>query len=168
MTVLSTVTIGSALWLLLALATALTGNGAGGFRAALAVLCTAVVVGGVLKPGIGRERPSLALEGVVVYTSDRPDSRSFPSGHAAGAAAGAYSLSRTWISAYQLVVPTEVTASASDQAVCRRCSTATWRRRIGRQTVLADAGYATRHCPLGQPRNDRRDFSPLPRRPLPS
>ncbi len=113
MTVLSTVTIGSALWLLLALATALTGNGAGGFRAALAVLCTAVVVGGVLKPGIGRERPSLALEGVVVYTSDRPDSRSFPSGHAAGAAAGAYSLSRTWISASPLLWATATTVVIS-------------------------------------------------------
>ncbi len=113
MTTVSTITIGSTLWLLLALAAALLGNPSGGFRAALAVLCTAVVVGGVLKPGVARERPSLALDGVAVYTVDPSDSRSFPSGHAAGAAAGAYGLSRAWPSASPLLWVTAAIVAVS-------------------------------------------------------
>ena len=52
---------------------------------------------GTLKPMIDRERPATTHPTVVVQTPVRPGSSSFPSGHAAGAAAGAYSLTRIWV-----------------------------------------------------------------------
>lgn len=97
----SAVSANSAIWYLLALALVLRGKPEAGFRAAMALVVTAVVVGVVLKPAIGRERPSVSLDANLVAAAT--DSASFPSGHAAGAAAGAYSLSRIWIAGAPLL-----------------------------------------------------------------
>ena len=88
---------GSAVWLALAGVVALRGDPAGAFRTALALLVTAVVATGVLKPLIDRDRPADQLDDATVYTTVLSDSSSFPSGHAAAAAAGAYALTRVGV-----------------------------------------------------------------------
>ena len=97
----STVSAGSTLWYFLALTLVVRGKPEASFRAVMALLATAVVVGAVLKPAIGRERPAVSLDANLAATA--PDTASFPSGHAAGAAAGAYSLSRIWIAGAPLL-----------------------------------------------------------------
>ena len=103
--VLTAVTLsgdGSAIWFVLALVVAWRGDPQSAFRVVLSLVVTAVVVGGVLKPSISRDRPALtATSGSVVAVQF--DSPSFPSGHAAGAAAGAYSLGRVWLTRAPLV-----------------------------------------------------------------
>ena len=61
----------------------------------LALLLTYSMVDLVLKPSFGRARPSLAHADVLNHTVV-PSTASFPSGHAASAAAGAFALSRVW------------------------------------------------------------------------
>ena len=65
------------------------------WRLCLALLMTSVLVGGAVKPWVARERPQVAHPSVEL-TDVRPSSPSFPSGHAANAAAGAFALSRVW------------------------------------------------------------------------
>ena len=85
---------GSAIWFALAFVVAWRGDPESAFRVVLSLIVTAVLVGNVLKPSVDRDRPVLTgASGHVVAVGDSP---SFPSGHAAGAAAGAYSLSRIW------------------------------------------------------------------------
>jgi undecaprenyl-diphosphatase len=59
---------------------------------AAAILITFLIVDHVAKPLVGRERPFAAAPAVPVI-GGRPDDPSFPSGHAANAAAGAFTLS---------------------------------------------------------------------------
>jgi undecaprenyl-diphosphatase len=60
---------------------------------ALALLLTSLVVDKILKPMVDRTRPYvIATEAPVI--GGRPDDSSFPSGHAANSAAGAFVLSR--------------------------------------------------------------------------
>ena len=93
---------GSAIWFALALVVAWRRDPESAFRVALSLIVTAVVVGNILKPSVSRNRPALtAATGNVVAV--RFDSPSFPSGHAAGAAAGAYSLGRVWLARAPLV-----------------------------------------------------------------
>ena len=84
----------AAIWFLLAALIALKSDPAAGFRAAAALVLTGCVVSGMLKPLIGRERPAVAFDGMEILAVRPPESDSFPSGHAAGAAAGAYSITR--------------------------------------------------------------------------
>jgi undecaprenyl-diphosphatase len=60
---------------------------------ALALILAAILANQVLKPLVARERPFVTLPQVTVI-GGRPDDASFPSGHAAGAFAGAFVLSR--------------------------------------------------------------------------
>ena len=90
MKTLSAVSAWSTIWYLIALGLVLRGHPEAGFRAAMALVITALVVGVVLKPVVDRERPPTPLGSALAAT----ESASFPSGHAAGAAAGAYGLSR--------------------------------------------------------------------------
>ena len=92
----------SAIWFALALVVAWRGDPEAAFRVVLSLIVTAVVVGSILKPSIGRDRPALGTaSGSVV--AGQLDSPSFPSGHAAGAAAGAYGLGRLWLARAPLV-----------------------------------------------------------------
>lgn len=82
------------IWLVAAAAAALwPQHRAAAWRLVLAIALALVVTDGVLKPLIGRARPFDTLPGVRVI-AERPDTPSFPSGHAAAAAAGAVTLSR--------------------------------------------------------------------------
>lgn len=94
--------VGSAIWFGLALVVVRQGDFESAFRVVLSLIVTTVVVSGVLKPSINRDRPALMAisERVVAIQSDSP---SFPSGHAAGAAAGAYSLARVWFTRAPLI-----------------------------------------------------------------
>ena len=74
MTAASTVSAGSALWYFLALILVVRGKPDASFRAAMALLATAVVVGAVLKPAIGRERPAVSLDANLAVTA--PDTAS--------------------------------------------------------------------------------------------
>ncbi|MGE0041879.1 MAG: phosphatase PAP2 family protein [Vicinamibacterales bacterium] len=68
---------------------------ASAWRTVLAVGLTLLVVDGVMKPLVWRDRPFDALDGVRVIDT-RPVTSSFPSGHAASAVAGALAVSRIW------------------------------------------------------------------------
>ena len=94
--------VGSAIWFGLALVVARQGDFESALRVVLSLIVTTVVVSGVLKPSINRDRPALMAlsEHAVVIQSNSP---SFPSGHAAGAAAGAYSLARVWFTRAPLI-----------------------------------------------------------------
>lgn len=59
---------------------------------ALVILAASVMANYVLKPAIGRDRPFVRNPNVRVI-GGRPDDASFPSGHAASSAAGAFALS---------------------------------------------------------------------------
>ena len=59
----------------------------------LALILASILANEVLKPLVGRERPFVTSPQVAVI-GGRPDDASFPSGHAAGAFAGALVLSR--------------------------------------------------------------------------
>ena len=84
-------------WLLLGGAAVLVRpeNAAAAWRLALAAGLTFVVTDYVVKPTVGRVRPFTAVIDVRVI-DERPDTYSFPSGHAATAAAGALAISRIW------------------------------------------------------------------------
>ena len=84
----------AAIWILLGLLL-LVRHTPGVWRLVLALLVTYSVVDLVLKPTLARDRPPVAHAGVVSSTV-LPDTPSFPSGHAASAAAGAFALSRIW------------------------------------------------------------------------
>ena len=88
---------GATVWLALGVALAIAQRpcAPGLWRMGLALSVTAFMVGTVLKPAIARDRP-FATTGVVRVVGGRPSSQSFPSGHAASAAAGAFALSRIW------------------------------------------------------------------------
>jgi undecaprenyl-diphosphatase len=60
---------------------------------ALALIVTTVVVDRILKPMVDRTRPYVGAADIPVI-GGRPDDSSFPSGHAANSAAGAFVLSR--------------------------------------------------------------------------
>lgn len=66
---------------------------AGAWRLLLAVALTATMVDVVIKPIVDRARPFTAMPGVRVIDT-RPTTASFPSGHAANAAAGAMAAAR--------------------------------------------------------------------------
>ena len=99
MKTVSDVSAWSAIWYVLALGFVLRGHAEAGFRASMALVVTALVVGVILKPAVDRERPPALLGSDLAVT----ESASFPSGHAAGAAAGAYGLTRIWISGAPLL-----------------------------------------------------------------
>ncbi len=63
------------------------------FRVLVAVLCAYAVVDGVLKRVVDRDRP-FVQHAEVRLIDQRPDTSSFPSGHAASAFAGALATSR--------------------------------------------------------------------------
>jgi len=62
-------------------------------RVVLSILLAVLVADHLLKPAVGRERPFDRMPAVAVI-GGKPNDASFPSGHAASAFAGAYSLSR--------------------------------------------------------------------------
>jgi undecaprenyl-diphosphatase len=68
---------------------------AGVWRMALAVWLALAVTDAVVKPAVRRGRPFVAVMDVRVI-GERPNTYSFPSGHAASAFAGAVGLSRAW------------------------------------------------------------------------
>ena len=88
---------GAAVWFGLALLAAITRRSRipAAFRAGLAILLTMLTVDLVVKPWIHRERPSTTAAHVRMIDA-RSETYSFPSGHAANAAAGALALSRAW------------------------------------------------------------------------
>lgn len=64
------------------------------WRLLLALLLTGIVVDLVVKPFVARPRPAIVSTAEPLI--DPPTTYSFPSGHAAEAAAGAYALTRVW------------------------------------------------------------------------
>lgn len=94
---LSVVGRGGGIWLALGLLLALRqrARAAGAWQLALAIGVTSLIVNQVVKPMVARPRPFEAVPGVRVIDG-RPSSSSFPSGHAANAAAGALALGRIW------------------------------------------------------------------------
>ena len=64
-------------------------------RLILAILCVHIIVDLGLKPWIDRPRPPLAI-GEARVIGDLPETRSFPSGHAANASAAAVVLTAAW------------------------------------------------------------------------
>lgn len=87
----------AAVWVVLALITwvAVPSKGMKAWRLLLAVGLAGLVVDGITKPLVGRARPFVDH---VEYREIgvRPDTPSFPSGHAASAAAGALAFARIW------------------------------------------------------------------------
>ena len=100
----STVGIGGAMWLAIGLILALLREIAirdlG--RLALAIALVHLTVDVVLKPSIDRSRPPARLADLAIAV-DVPDTRSFPSGHAANALAGALVLTAVWSRARPVV-----------------------------------------------------------------
>jgi undecaprenyl-diphosphatase len=97
MVTLSVAGRGGLLWLVLGAALALTNRRLvpGVFQLALAIGLASLIVDGVVKPAVARARPFDTAADIRVIDR-RPESGSFPSGHAANASAGAYVLSRLW------------------------------------------------------------------------
>jgi undecaprenyl-diphosphatase len=89
--------IGGAIWLALAMLLAVVGEirFQDFLRLALAIALVHMVVDVALKPWIDRPRPPLTIQRLNVSV-DVPESRSFPSGHAANATAAALILTRVW------------------------------------------------------------------------
>ena len=81
-------------WLAIAalLAAARRASWRGLVQLTLALLLTSTVVDRVIKPVVGRERPYITTTAIPVI-GGRPGGSSFPSGHAANAAAGAFVVS---------------------------------------------------------------------------
>ena len=100
MAAISLMSRGAALWVALALVVVAISRSdwAGVWRVALTLAITATLVSTVIKPTISRSRPYLAHR-TVETVSAPPTTSSFPSGHAATSAAGAFALSRLWPSA---------------------------------------------------------------------
>ncbi len=92
---LSTPGVNPAIWIMLALLVGICRPSLrmGAWQVVLAVLVAALVVDGVIKPLVARYRPDQRNPSIQT-TVTTPESPSFPSGHAASAAAGAYALSR--------------------------------------------------------------------------
>ncbi len=65
------------------------------YRLLLSLVLTSLVADGIIKPIIGRDRPFVHHPEYHDY-GVRPDTFSFPSGHAASAAAGAVAVTRMW------------------------------------------------------------------------
>ena len=86
-----------ALWLVLGIVGRVAGrvDWSGFWRLLLALLFTTALVNGGLKPGFARARPFVTHPSVELLDTP-PVSLSFPSGHAATAAAGAFALGRIW------------------------------------------------------------------------
>lgn len=104
MTTVSLAARAATIWLLLAAWLALRSDPGAAWRVALALVVSYGVVDGLLKPVIGRERPfAAAIEQRLPPEEARPQSASFPSGHAAAGAAGAFALSRVWRQAAPLL-----------------------------------------------------------------
>ena len=95
MNAVTTLGVGSAIWFVLALVVALRGDPDSALRVTLSLVVTAIAIGVILKPAIDRDRPDPSSEPVEVWVP--LNSPSFPSGHAAVAAAGAYALARAWL-----------------------------------------------------------------------
>lgn len=94
---LSAIGRGGAVWLGIGLLLALRrpSRTRGVWQLALAIGLTSLLVNQAIKPAVGRPRPFEA-SGDVRLIDRRPGGASFPSGHAANAAAGAYAVSRIW------------------------------------------------------------------------
>jgi undecaprenyl-diphosphatase len=92
---LSDVGTANAIWVFLALLIAFIQRTrwAAAVQVILAVVITGQITDHVAKPLFSRQRPFETYAETIVY-GHRPTTRSFPSGHAAGAIAGAYTLSR--------------------------------------------------------------------------
>lgn len=91
------------LWIAIGFVLAAERRDGGGFlRVTLALMVTYALVNVVLKPIVARPRPYLTHTTITV-TTPRPATASFPSGHAASAAAGAYALSRIWPTGWPLL-----------------------------------------------------------------
>ena len=97
MVLVSFVARAGAIWLALGLVARVAGRAdwPGLWRLFLTLMFTAVLVTSGLKPSMARERPSVTHPSVELLDIP-PTSFSFPSGHAATAAAGALALSRIW------------------------------------------------------------------------
>jgi undecaprenyl-diphosphatase len=97
MLVLTAVGRAGAVWLVLAAVRAVVNRRAamGAWQTVLAVLIASAVSDGVVKPLVDRPRPYVADTALAVVGS-RPATASFPSGHAATAAAGAFLLASSW------------------------------------------------------------------------
>lgn len=67
----------------------------GVWQMVLAIGCAALLTDGLMKPAVGRLRPFESDPAIRVIDT-RPETRSFPSGHASMACAGAYALARVW------------------------------------------------------------------------
>ena len=93
----SLVTRGAGLWLILGVGLVVSRrtDWAGAWRVLLALTVTSIAVSFPLKPTFDRTRPHVA-EAPIVVAGTPPTTPSFPSGHAATSAAGAYALSRVW------------------------------------------------------------------------
>ena len=89
--------IGGAVWLAWGAVLKIAGEirGQDLVRLALAIALVHLTIDVVLKPWIDRPRPPLAIPGLEVSVNV-PETRSFPSGHAANAIAAALVLTRVW------------------------------------------------------------------------
>ena len=86
---------GALIWFLIGLIVAIRYRDLGVFwRLTLSITLSVLVVDGFMKPIFSRQRPYEAHVIKTEETYPRPDSASFPSGHAASSAAGAYAISR--------------------------------------------------------------------------
>ena len=93
----SLVTRGAGLWLILGVALAVSRrtDWGGAWRVLLALTVTSIAVSSLLKPTFDRTRPHVG-EAPIFVAGTPPTTPSFPSGHAATSAAGAYALSKVW------------------------------------------------------------------------
>ena len=86
---------GALIWFLIGLIVAIRYRDLGVFwRLTLSITLSVLVVDGFMKPIFSRQRPYEAHVIKTEETYPRPNSASFPSGHAASSAAGAYAISR--------------------------------------------------------------------------
>jgi undecaprenyl-diphosphatase len=92
---------GGAVWVALALVRASTRRrlAMAACQVVIAVTLAWVLPEAVVKPLTARPRPYVASSAVQTVGHERPSSSSFPSGHAATAVAGAYTLGAMWPSA---------------------------------------------------------------------
>jgi undecaprenyl-diphosphatase len=92
---LSDIAIANSIWVFLALLIAVVQRTrwAAAVQVVLAVVITGQITDHVAKPFFNRQRPFETYVETTVH-GYRPTTRSFPSGHAAGALAGAYTLAR--------------------------------------------------------------------------
>ena len=97
MTAISLVTRGAVLWFILTIGLLVSHrtDWSGVWRVLLALIVTSIAVSSLMKPTFDRTRPHVT-EAIIVVAGAAPATPSFPSGHAATSAAGAYALSRIW------------------------------------------------------------------------